>query len=338
MLLVISLAIAQLLSQNEVPRFESTTNEVILDVQVLDNRTNQPIPGLQSHDFEVLDDGMPVTLASFRADTIPLDIALAIDVSGGFAHNGAKLFSEELFQRLSPEDRIGIVSFARRTRQRLPLTASEAPFRRAIRSTFLDDRDFATTSCLYDGLWDSAQMLDEIEARRRRVVLALSHDREGRSRRNADDIVQVMLAKSIHFEGVSLTQTQQKRKIMSGFGISRPGASRTVPIPDPPPVEVLPSLASMKPIADRTGGLIEHFDEPTKRSAAPPQNDPSRTEVKQAVDDLVRRLRAIYRMSFAGQRADHATFRTLEVRLTEDARARHPNAAIYSRSGYLAEP
>lgn len=335
---LIPLVFVQILFQAEPPHFESTINEVLVDVQVLDQTTNQPIPGLGAKDFEVRDNGQAVALASFGDRPLPLDVAIAIDVSGGFAHNAAKLFSEELFRRLSPEDRFAIVSFSRRTRRRLPLTSSEGLFFKSIKETFQTDREFSTTTCLYDGLWDAAEMLDHAESRRRKVILALSHDREGRSRRTANEIVQAILWRGLHFEGVSLTQTQQKRKALKGFGVFGRGGSRTIPAPSPPPVEVLPSLGSMQSVANRTGGVVQFLDEPAERASAPTPDDEPRDKVKQAVDDLVLRLRAAYRLSFSGQHAGQATFHTIEVLLSDQARAKYPNAAIYSRGGYVAGP
>lgn len=335
MWLWIPLIFLQLAPPANVPTFRSSINEVVLDVQVLDATSNRPIPGLGSDDFEVLDNGLPVDLASFHQGTLPLDVVLAIDVSGGFAHNGARIFSEELFRRLASGDRVGVVSFARRTRRRLPLTDNAILFRNAIQKTFREDRDFATTSCLYDGLWDAAQMLDSVESRRRRVVLALTHDREGRSRRKADEIVRTLLESAAHFEGVAFTQTRQKRKMLGGFGGI---GARTYPPSSPPETEVLPSLNSMRPIVEKTGGLVSVLDDPVKRSTTPSVDEDATKQAQLAAEDLLSRLRAVYRMTFPGQLSDELVFRGIEVRLTTNARAKYPNAVVFSRSAYLAGP
>lgn len=336
MWLLISLVFLQLAPPANVPTFKSAINEVVLDVQVLDATSSRPIPGLGPDDFEILDNSLPVALASFDQGTLPLDVVLAIDVSGGFAHNGARVFSEELFRQLTSDDRVAVVSFARRTRRSLPLTGNVILFRNAIRKIFSQDRDFATTSCLYDGLWDAVEMLGAAEeSRRRRVVLALTHDREGRSHRKAGEIVRALLESGTHIEGVTFTQTRQKRKMLGWYGGIR---ARTYPRPDPPEIEVLPSLNSMRPITEKTGGLIKILDDPVKRSTTPSEDEGAIEQAKLAAEDLLRRLRAVYRMTFPGQLSGEPVFRSIEVRLTDKTRAKYPNAVVFSRSGYLTSP
>jgi VWFA-related protein len=91
--------------------FRAVTASVAVDVVVLRGRS--PVGGLTPKDFALTDNGVPQQIDSVSSAQLPIDVSLAIDVSGSVISN-FKAFKTEVrrFARmLRPTDRIRIVAF-----------------------------------------------------------------------------------------------------------------------------------------------------------------------------------------------------------------------------------
>jgi Ca-activated chloride channel family protein len=71
------------------------------------------VSGLQRQDFEVLEDGVPQQLAAFASEDSPLDLVLAIDVSGSMerALDDVKVAVKQLLSKLRPGDAATLIGF-----------------------------------------------------------------------------------------------------------------------------------------------------------------------------------------------------------------------------------
>jgi VWFA-related protein len=91
---------------------ERVRAEAVL-VPVIVTRGGEFVRGLKQRDFQVFEDGVAQTLASFVSEDAPLDLVLAVDISGSMEHALAdvKLALKQLLSKLRPGDAATIVGF-----------------------------------------------------------------------------------------------------------------------------------------------------------------------------------------------------------------------------------
>jgi VWFA-related protein len=76
-----SLALQPVHAQDAPPVFQTTTELVLLDIQVLHKRTHTPAPSLQAKDLHVFEDGVPQEIRQFSRDEAPLSVVLLFDLT-----------------------------------------------------------------------------------------------------------------------------------------------------------------------------------------------------------------------------------------------------------------
>jgi VWFA-related protein len=90
---------------------KSRVDAVLVPVIVTDG--GQFVRGLKTQDFEVFEDGVEQRVAALVSEDAPLDLVLAIDVSGSMEHSlgNVKLAVKQLLARLRPGDSATVVGF-----------------------------------------------------------------------------------------------------------------------------------------------------------------------------------------------------------------------------------
>jgi Ca-activated chloride channel family protein len=82
-------------------------------VPVIVTRGGQFVRGLKQQDFEIVEDGVPQSIASMVSEDAPLDLVLAIDVSGSMeqALDQVKGAVKQLLAKLRPADGVTLIGF-----------------------------------------------------------------------------------------------------------------------------------------------------------------------------------------------------------------------------------
>jgi VWFA-related protein len=132
--------------------FSSTVEAVRVDVLVTDG--GRPVRGLQAHDFEVLDNGVPqqVDLVSF--DEVPLNLVLVFDMSDSVVGERLEHLRQaagHLLSGLTPRDQAALVLFNDAVALGSPLTTNLE----RVRSNLLAREgrgDTALVDAVYGGL------------------------------------------------------------------------------------------------------------------------------------------------------------------------------------------
>lgn len=99
-------------SQQQTPQFRSSVERVRLDVMVTDR--GKPTPGLTAEDFEVKDNGRPVTGIEVAPIDEPVGVAIALDLGRSARADGLKELiaaCEALGRALEPRDRAWLLTF-----------------------------------------------------------------------------------------------------------------------------------------------------------------------------------------------------------------------------------
>ena len=109
-------------SFNDAPRGDSenirlAVDLVVLDAQVLQQRTGRVAGNLVKEDFVLAEDGVRQQITHFSQDTLPLSVILLIDRGGCLDPFSDKVrhATLEALQRLRPRDEVALMSFANTT-------------------------------------------------------------------------------------------------------------------------------------------------------------------------------------------------------------------------------
>jgi VWFA-related protein len=115
------------------PTFRAGARVVSVDVAV--RRGGRPLTGLTVGDFEVLDNGVRQAVADFSYEKLPIDVTVALDVSGsvdGLLLNRLRQAVLQLRDYLRPADRLKLITFNHRVRRIVdhadPAAAIDAAF------------------------------------------------------------------------------------------------------------------------------------------------------------------------------------------------------------------
>jgi len=82
-------------------------------VPVIVTHRGEFVRGLKAQDFEILEDGVPQPIASMVTEGAPLDLVLAIDISGSMEHalGDVKVAVKQLLSKLRPGDAATLIGF-----------------------------------------------------------------------------------------------------------------------------------------------------------------------------------------------------------------------------------
>lgn len=110
----IALLAAAALGQDGTTVFHATSELVLLDVQVIHNKTNTAMGQLEARDFELFEDGVPQKISFFGRDQLPLSLVLLFDLTDsvrGVLHPLAE-GARAALDHLKPEDEVAVMVYA----------------------------------------------------------------------------------------------------------------------------------------------------------------------------------------------------------------------------------
>ena len=129
--------------------------------------------GLTKDSFLIFEDGVPQSVDLFMAEDVPLDLTLAIDISGSMSAiiTQVQAAAKELSDRLKPIDHVNLVAFNERV---FTLTGRDAD---AIeRAKAIDDLRPQGGTALYDAMVRGIALLRQQMSRRALIVLSDGKD------------------------------------------------------------------------------------------------------------------------------------------------------------------
>ena len=87
---------------------------VVLDAQVIQQKTGRVVGDLKREDFVLSEDGVKQQITHFSQDTLPLSVILLIDRGGCLDpfSDRVRHATEEALQRLRPQDEVALMAFA----------------------------------------------------------------------------------------------------------------------------------------------------------------------------------------------------------------------------------
>ncbi len=138
MRILVAAILAALAAQDPTPQptFRSKTSAVMVDVTVSD-RTGRPVTGLESGDFEILDNGVAQQVTEVSYGKLPIDVTVALDVSHSVSGNLIDRLRQAIVQLmgdLAKGDRLRLTLFNTRVTRTMDYTTDIKAVERAIRA------------------------------------------------------------------------------------------------------------------------------------------------------------------------------------------------------------
>src|SRR4051794_26147639 len=152
--------------------FKSGVDMVPLAVTVTD-ASGKYVRGLTERDFAVFENGVPQSLSFFASDSVPVDVALVLDVSGSMTADMPRVreAANGLVRSLRPSDRAAVVAVQTSVGMPQQLTTEHERVTAAI-----DGLRASGSSAVYDGLYIAMKEFarerrEHAEVRRQVLVL-----------------------------------------------------------------------------------------------------------------------------------------------------------------------
>jgi len=151
------------------PVFRTQTDVVSVSVAVYSGR--RPVAGLGVSDFALTDNTIAQEIDSVTAQEVPIDVTLAVDVSGSTADHLKQYRSDvaEIAKLLGPEDRLRLIAFGTDVVEVLPLQRQSGPLP-------LDALQMSGMTSLNDALVDALVRSVAFDRRHLAVAFTDGHD------------------------------------------------------------------------------------------------------------------------------------------------------------------
>jgi VWFA-related protein len=166
----------------EVGHTEKIKVEAVLVPVIVTDRGGKFVRGLKKHDFEVLEDGVAQAVGSLVSEEAPLELVLAIDISGSMeqALGDVKVAVKHLLSKLRPGDAATIIGFNDTT-----FLVAESETDPRIREEAVDLLTSWGGTALYDATIFSLDLVNRRWGRKGVVIFSDGDDKHSLTRRDA---------------------------------------------------------------------------------------------------------------------------------------------------------
>ena len=157
---------------------EAVSVQVVQINALVSDRAGAQISGLQPSQFRVTEDGVPQKILHFAAEEAPLELVIAVDISGsmGAALEELKRAVRQFIAKLKPSDQVTLVAF---NEEMFVLAQREQD--RAKLSEAIDRLSVFGGTTLYDVIIRSLEMLSRQPGRRSLIVFSDGEDQSSQA-------------------------------------------------------------------------------------------------------------------------------------------------------------
>jgi len=299
------------------PHFSSDVPLVLVDVQVTERGTGRVIELLSPSDFEIYDNGELREVKEFQIETPPLDVVfLTYGKTGLGPIKDIREFHKSLdaaAKALRNGDRGAVLRTDSEHKVDLHMTDDLEKVRHAL---VRGDKYRTGRDSLFDALKIAAGLLPRPkEASRRRAIIAITDDVERGSRTTMSQLITELLEADATLHAVVVALGRQARREV-GFG----------------GVWGIPRVSREFGGGPRQGDSIRAAVEATGGDAI------SGDMLQARFPELIHRMRLRYLLGFYAPTTSRKEYRTIEIRLSPEAKGQYPNAVIRARRGYYTGP
>ena len=147
-------------------------NLVLVDATVK-NKAGQIMDDLKQENFELREDGTPQKIEIFSRDELPLDVALALDLSDSIGPFLVPLrqAANIALSALKPEDQVALFTFSTEAQMRVPFTHDKSQI-----ADMIGGFQTGGATNINDAIFLPAQYLLNAPQKDRRVIILISDD------------------------------------------------------------------------------------------------------------------------------------------------------------------
>lgn len=286
---------------------------VVLDAQVLQQKTGRVVGDLRKEDFVLAEDGVRQEITQFSQDTLPLSVILLIDRGGCLDPFSEKVrhATLEALQRLRPQDEVALMAFANRTE--LIEGFGRGKDRILAGLNRIPPHDEEADHCFSGAFYDAANYMRAAgNPDGRRVIIMITgittyFDCAGASPEQAR--MAVLESGSVVCGIIPKTAGQ---RIENGIMIAAAGVGGLFKA----------KSSSLKQLSEETGGEV---------LSDKPEN------LDHTFNDLIDHLRTRYTLGFVStNKKRDGSFRKLKVELTPPAQKNNDRLVVKTKRGYIA--
>ena len=317
------------------PGFSFRTSASLVNVTVtVTDASGRFVSGLRKEDFEVYEDGKPVTVTHFDNERVPVSLGLVMDTSGSMA--GEKMVAAKsaverfLYGLLDQKDEVFLYQFE----SQATLVQDWTTDRRAVSNALARIRANGGTA-MYDAAAEAVP-LAQSGTQRKKAVVIISDGNDTSSRIDVASVQQLIRETEVLVYAIGIDAGGRSGTSRNQPSYSPPAPRVPVPSPFPgrrPPVYSPPPQQPTPQRASRTS--TDSVDEGALRSIT--DDSGGRTEIVYSARDLDAATSAIadelskqYFIGYAPSAAKDGRWHTIEVRLK---RGGHH---VRARRGYVA--
>lgn len=278
------------------------TDLVVLDVQVINKKTGQPVGNLKREDFELSDDGVKQEISYFSQDELPLSILLLLDVSGSVRPIIEQVGEGALgaLEQLKPQDEVAVMAFANEAEPIQSFTKDRHVIADKIREASMTN-SIGRGTFLNDALFQAAkQMLRASNPASRRVIIVVTDNIAAREGKNATQR--------------TMTELLESGSVVYGL-IVRAGVGTVINV--------------------MTLGRFSHALNPYSEETGGEMMGAGKTEVNSKLAELIRHLRTRYSLGYKPSNTNEdGTFRHLKLQLSAAALRQQGKLVVKTKKGY----
>ena len=305
-LMAVSRVDARLPADQDRPAFRAGATVVSVDVAV--RRGGRPLTGLTVGDFEVLDNGVRQTVVDFSYEKLPIDVTVALDVSGsvdGPLLDRLRRGVQQLRTDLGAGDRLAVLAFNHRVRR----IVDHADAAGAIDTAFGEIRA-GGSSAILDAL--AVALTTSVGPDRRHLVVLFSDGYDTSSINDPGVLLEVArrTTPAVYVVLPALPSQSSGTDAFVGLDLPAMGGSSRAPVQAAKVAQATRHIYDL--LAQDTGGVV---------FTIPPGGNLGST-FRGALDEF----RASYVLHFEPQGVDERGVHRLEVRVKRtgvEVRARH---------------
>ncbi len=316
-----------------------------VDAQVVD-RNGRAITGLQARDFVLRVDGKVHAIKNFDSESMPIDILLLLDVSGSMQPHVQRIAdaAQQAFNVLAEQDRIAIMVFDTRARERLPFTSSRADvtqeLNRLVRSEGFNGGTRITGAMIEAAAY--VQRRARPDARRAVVILTDDETQDSRDEPRVESALSranaILSFLQAPYEPPTAGPMPGGRRRRSGGGIGFPGGGIGFPGGGGWPGGGgggIPGGGGGIPGVGGGPRDVSH-SAGTDTIALDSGGDTMSVNDASALEDTLARLRQRYAVHFYLAEAEAQTQHNVRLDLSNEARMRFGDAEVRSRRVFMS--
>lgn len=154
--------------------FKIRVNLVVVDAQVLNKKTHQPVQALTPEDFMLFESGIRQQITSLSQDQLPLSVVFLFDLTDSVRPvlNSLADGALQALQHLKPEDEVAVMVYSASTRLLQDFTRDRELIVKAIRRA--GKMESAEAAFFNEGIFQAAAQAGKSNSQRRRVIIWLT--------------------------------------------------------------------------------------------------------------------------------------------------------------------